>query len=201
MSSNNKLKAITDEIYIAPDAAYNILKDIRRLLRFNPYYEIKNFREIGTDTYELLLRNEANKFEEKQVLRVTSYDADKKISIEYDSNSGMRIMTTFDIQAADKGIKIAAEDNFDLSKISDKEKISEIIDRTIPYWLSQIRSYLKLLEKKTLLNKIKLFYKEKIWLEMSPFGRRVARLILILTALETLLILGILIGYKLLVKY
>lgn len=196
MSDNDKLKAVTDEIYIAPDAAYNILKDIRRLLRFNPYYEIKNFREIGADTYEFLLRNEANKFEEKQVLRVKRYDADKKISIEYDSNSGMKTMTTFDIQTADKGIKITAEDNFDLSKISDKEKISEIIDRTIPYWLSQIRSYLKLLEKKTLLNKIKLFYKEKIWLEMSPFGRRVARLILILTVLETLFIIAILAGYK-----
>lgn len=200
MSDNDKLKAVTDEIYIAPDAAYNILKDIRRLLRFNPYYEIKNFREIGADTYEFLLRNEANKFEEKQVLRVTRYYADKKISIEYDSNSGMKTMTTFDIQTADKGIKIAAEDNFDLSKSSDKEKISEIIDRTIPYWLSQIRSYLKLLEKKTLLNKIKLFYKEKIWLEMSPFGRRVARLMLILTVLETLFIIAILAGYKFIFK-
>jgi hypothetical protein len=108
----------------------------------------------------------------------------------------MKIMTTFHIQAADKGIKIAAEDNFDLSKISDKEKISEIIDRTIPYWLSQIRSYLKLLEKKTLLNKIKLFYKEKIWLEMSPFARRVTKLILILTGIETLFIIAILAGYK-----
>lgn len=200
MSDNDKLKAVTDEIYIAPDAAYNILKDIRRLLRFNPYYEIKNFREIGADTYEFLLRNEANKFEEKQVLRVTRYYADKKISIEYDSNSGMKTMTTFDIQTADKGIKIAAEDNFDLSKSLDKEKISEIIDRTIPYWLSQIRSYLKLLEKKTLLNKIKLFYKEKIWLEMSPFGRRVARLMLILTVLETLFIIAILAGYKFIFK-
>ncbi len=196
MSNNDKLKAITDEIYIDADTAYNILKDIRRLFRLNPYYEIKNFKEISADTYEMLLRNEANKFEEKQVIRVTRYNADKKISIEYDSNSGMKTITTFDIQAAGKGIKIAAEDSFDLSKISDKEKTSEIIDRTIPYWLSQIRSYLKLLEKKTLLNEIKLFYKEKIWLEMSPFGRRVAKLILILTVIETLFILAILAGYR-----
>ncbi len=200
MSSNDKLSASTNEIKIDADTAYNLIKDIRRLIRFNPYYEIKDFKEISADTYEMLLRNEANNFEEKQILRVKRYDADKRIEIKYDSNSGRKIVTTFDVRSAVEGIRIVAEDTFDLSGI-DKDKVMDVIDRTIPYWLSQIRAYFKLLEKKTLLNNIRLFYKERIWLEMSPFGRRVARLILILTALETLLILGILIGYKLLVRY
>jgi hypothetical protein len=200
MSSNDKLSASTDEIKIDADTAYNLIKDIRRLIRFNPYYEIKDFKEIGADTYEVFLKNEANNFEEKQILRVKRYDADKMIEIKYDSNIGRKLITTINVRPAVEGIRIVAEDTFDLSGI-DKDKSTDVIDRTIPYWLSQIRSYLKLLEKKTILNKIKLFYKEKIWLEMSPFGRRVARLILILTALETLLILGILIGYKLLIKY
>ncbi len=200
MSNNDKLTASTDDIKIDSNTAYSLIKDIRRLIRFNPYYEIKVFKGIGADTYEMLLRNEANNFEEKQILRVKRYDADKRIEIKYDSNSGRKIVTTFDVRSAVEGIRIVAEDTFDLSGI-DKDKVMDVIDRTIPYWLSQIRAYFKLLEKKTLLNNIRLFYKERIWLEMSPFGRRVARLILILTALETLLILGILIGYKLLVRY
>ncbi|MDA8097782.1 MAG: hypothetical protein RDV00_05185 [Clostridia bacterium] len=194
----------TIELGIRPERAFALLRDMERLFRLDPKWEVREVSPVndpitngGSVNVELV--DDLTEKEYKDQLEVTPSGDRERLEIRY--NQGWKKITVIEIRPSGSGSCINLSEAYALPEDVKPGHI-EHLSREQTQWLKSIGQYLRLYEKSTLYRLLMRRLMNGIWLTMTPSQRRIALIIIIIQA-GTLLAFGLgalLIWLKLLIE-
>lgn len=169
--------------------------DIERLLRLNPQWGVisieGDLRAAKGAQFVVNLRYDRSEKEVIYKAKVADYIEGELISIRLDSDLMSRF---FSFAVIDDGVASVIKYNeTGCGEIQAEEK------REIFLWMRSIANYITIEEKKTLFSRLWKKFLDKVWLKMSPSGKRIA-LIIVISELLALLFFILFLIYLLILK-
>lgn len=162
-------------------AAY--LRDVERLLRLNPYLEIRRFAAVAGG-YEIEALNEMNGLAVSG--RPTFRESGAgRFALDYER--GLKLATEVSVEPLGAGARLRIRETYRQPQ-SDAEL--EQVDRSLTPWGQAIRKHFLGLARWGRLPAYR-WWRERVWLAMRPRERRITRLIVWATAIEFGLFVGI----------
>lgn len=177
------------------DRVFPFFNDIERLLRLNPQWAVLSIEgdltpEKGVQ-FTVSIRYDRSEKEIKYIAKVEEFILGELLTIRLDADVMSRV---FSMTVRDEGGASVIEYN---ETSGGEPSVEE--KREIHMWLRSIANYITIQEKKTLFSRAWKWFLDKIWLKMSPMGRRVA-LIIIFTELIAFVFFMLLLIYLLIFK-
>lgn len=159
------------------------VRDIERLLRLNPYLEIRRCAAVAGG-YEIEALNEMNGFAVSG--RLTFRECGSRgYALNYDG--GLKRCTEVSVEPLGAGTRLRIRETY-REPGSDAEL--EQVDRSLTPWGQAIRRHFLGLARWGRLPAYR-WWRERVWLAMRPRERRITRLIVWATAIEFGLFVGI----------
>lgn len=161
------------------DRVFPFFNDIERLLRLNPQWAVLSVEGDLTPMkgiqFTVNIRYDRSEKEIKYTARIAEFVEGDFLTIRLDADVMSRV---FSMTVRDEGASSIIEYNE-----SSGEELSVEEKREINLWLQSIANYIKVQEKKTLFSKAWKWVLDKIWLKMSPTGRRIVLIIIFMELL------------------
>lgn len=156
-------------------AAY--LQDVERLLRLNPYLEIRRFEAVPGRGYALDALNEMNG---RAVSCGLTFQAagPRGYVLRYDT--GLKQTTEVEVSPRGAGARLTIRETY--RQPASEAELAEV-DRSLTPWGIAIRRHFLGLARWGRLPGHR-WWRERVWLNMKPRERRISRLIVWITALE-----------------
>lgn len=177
------------------DRIFHFFNDIERLLRLNPQWAVLSVEGDLTPVkglqFTVNIRYDRSEKEIKYAARIEEFIKGELLTIQLYADVMSRV---FSMTVRDEGASSLVE----YTEASDREPSVEE-KREINLWLRSIANYIIIQEKKTLFSKAWKWFLDKIWLNMSPTGRRIV-LIIIFTELLAFVFFIMLLIYLLIFK-
>lgn len=179
---------------------YTFMQKVERLFRLNPFLEIKSWQEEkpGSICQGKQIRfdslNEMNGLQQQLVLEVSEVQPGSSFSLRYES--GLKQDTVFSVQGLTPTTsQLIVKERYP-AEISAAERESRLneVDRSLVPWGAAIHGYFVRRRRWGWLP----FYnrlQDTFWLGMTPRHRRIARLLILTTALEFVVFLFVFIIY------
>ncbi len=186
---------VTLEISASPSALLEFLKNSERLFRLNPYLDIKKWEELEEGQvihFEAL--NEMNGVTYNLDMRLETLPVGSGFLLRY--SQGLKNALEISIQMADdqnKSILTLREHYHQPDPTQGEQQLREIDHSLIP-WGNSIRSYIQGIKRWAWFMPYR-WYHGKFWLGMRPTHRRIARMLIWVTALEFVVFLFVFIIY------
>ncbi len=185
----------TLKIFCSKEKVFSFFYDIEKFFRLNPQWQLLSIEG------EPLLKRGSN------FIVNTRHDrSDREVkynAIVKDLREGefLAINLDSDIQPISFTIHVKDEGAFTIIEYREAmyEEPTTPRKREINLWIKSIANYILIQEKKTLFSKVWKWFLDKIWLKMSPSGKRIA-LIIVLSELLALLFFLLLLVYLLIFK-
>lgn len=178
---------------LSPDALMGFSKDIEALVRVNPYYVFKSWRESTQGHYRLEFRNLSNK-QEVDVEMEVQEGPDQKFTLVY--GSGLKKSTTFSIEPDDTGSILTIVDDYAHLEESERESRLAEVDKSLPAWGEALFVYFKRIKRWSWLPGWR-WYMRRFWTPMSPSSRRIVWMLYLITVVEFAFFLFVLLIYVL----
>lgn len=157
------------------DRIYKFFKDLNKFFRLNIQWTVlhlSNCIDIQKGSrFELKVRYDRNDIETNYIGIVEEFIENNVISISLDGEMPRRII----IRLEDAG-ENASTIYYD--ELIDRELAPEEI-RDINLWLKSIINYISISQKTNIFNKVYKWFIDRIWLKLSPSGRRIVFLVVI----------------------
>ena len=177
------------------DRVYPFFNDIERLLRLNPQWAVLSAEGDLTPAkgaqFAVNVRYDRSDKEIKYTARIEEFIEGELLIIRLDADVMPRV---FSVTIRDEGASSIIEYNE-----AGSEEFSLEEKRELNLWLRSIANYIIIQQKKTLFSKAWKWFLDKIWLKMSPTGRRIV-LIIIFTELLAFVFFIMLLIYLLIFK-
>lgn len=171
------------------DKIFTFFHDLERLFRLNPQWAVLSIEgDLSTSKgtqFILNIRYDRTEQEIKYTAKIEEFIDGELLTIRLHSDIMPR---TFSITVKDEGIASVIE----YEETSDKDLCIEE-KREINLWIKSIANYIMIQEKKSLFSKALKYFFDKIWLKMSPLGRRIVLIILFIESLALVFFFFILI--------
>jgi hypothetical protein len=183
----------------APDAAWVTLEtdlgaaelaafcsDLERLYRINPFLQFKSWQQRAPGRFRAEVLNQSNG--QRSVLEgVVARSAG--LSFRIDFEGGIKTCTRFEVQPGEKGARLIITDEYRLDAAA-MPSVEARVDRSLHAWGVALKSYLEG-ERRWGRYAPYRWYMRRVWLPMSPAGRRITFLLLVIAVADlALLALG-----------
>jgi hypothetical protein len=159
----------------AADVAF-YLQDVERLLRLNPYLEIRRFTPTDGG-FEIDALNEMNGLAVSQRLTFRTTGL-RGYVLRYDT--GLKQTTEVEVEPRGAGARLRIHETY--RPPADEAELAQV-DRSLTPWGQSIRRHFLGLARWGRLPGYR-WWREGVWLRMRPRERRIARLLAWITALE-----------------
>lgn len=152
------------------------VRDVERLLRLNPYLEIRRFATV-TGGFELDAVNEMNGLAVSQRL---TFRETGPWAFALDYSSGLKQATEAEVEPQGAGARLRIRETY--RPPADDAELAQV-DRSLTPWGESVRRHFLGLAR---WGRIPLYrwWRERAWLAMKPRERRIVRLLAWITALE-----------------
>jgi hypothetical protein len=159
-------------------------QDVERLLRINPAYVFRRWDTVGDDAFDWVALNESNAGEIDTRLFVEHLP--DGIVVTY--ATGLKTRTTFCVapgagDTAGGGAKLVITDDYSGTPEADREKRMHEVDKSLTQWGHGLHRYFRQWKRWSGVAPWR-WYMRRVWQPMRPLGRRVAFLLIAITALE-----------------
>ena len=182
---------VTIAISVAPDRLFDFLQNTERLLRLNPYLDIKEWKEISAgQRFHLKALNEMNGVTYDHAITIESTQPGASIFLSY--SQGLKRATEITLQSdpdASGSILTLRDHYHEPTGENQAEQLKEV-DHGLTHWAASIRQYLLGWERWNWFWPYR-WYKGRFWLNMRPTHRRISRLLIWVTVLEFIVFLFI----------
>ncbi|MCX8030843.1 MAG: hypothetical protein N3A59_04590 [Thermodesulfovibrionales bacterium] len=174
---------------------FHFFRDIERLLRLNPQWAVIAMEghlkaEKGSEFTAYLKYDRSDK-EIRYLGKVEEYKEGELIGIRLTAVEMTRFFSFTIYGEGNESIINYRESNGGEPLAEEK--------REIIFWLRSIANYIIINEKKTLFSKVWKWFLDKVWLKMSPSGKRIA-LIIVLSEVLALFLFIIFLIYLMILK-
>ena len=177
---------VTIDLPCPLDQTRRLAEDPQRLLRLNPYLELRLWQTIGPDHWRAGLFNETNGL--TLATEVRRQPENHGYSLEWDR--GIKRRTRVEWQSAGTSSRLVLRDVYLLTETADSHALAAV-DRSINAWGIAIRRHVLALQRWQWLPGYRAL-REGFWLGLSPRQRRISRLIVWVSVLEFVTVLFIL---------
>lgn len=154
---------------LAKETVFSFFYELEKWFRLNPQWEVLSLengeRAKENERFNLRVRYDRT---EKEVLYKGTVEEfrDNQITIRLDAEAPRLI--TVKLNDAENGMSILSYEEVSDVELHVEEKIN------LNLWIKSVADYILLSRKKTLLSRTWKWIVDKIWLKMSPSGRRIA---------------------------
>lgn len=166
-----------------PAAVLAELRDVARLLRLNPFLEIRSLGQSGARRFRLEALNEMNGLAVSCGLTFQEMDAGG-FTLRYDR--GLKLATEVTAEARGDGAVLHVRERY--RHPQDDAQLAEV-DRSLTPWGIALRRHF-LGQARWGRMRLYRWWRERIWLPMTPRERRVTRLIAWATLIEFVVFLA-----------
>lgn len=175
-----------DSAWVTIETPYGVrelrpfLDDVERLYRINAMLIFEEWRQTGDDRYQMKVKNLSNDKELKTNLDVIA--TEDGITVRY--SDGLRTSTAFRVEAqADGTASLIVTDDYSGTSLAERQDRIDEVDKGLSQWGVCLHRYLKQWKRWSWLPGWK-FYMRRVWQPMKPMGRRIAFLLVMVTAAE-----------------
>lgn len=155
-------------------------QDVERLFRINPAYVFRRWEDLGGDLFHWAALNESN---EREI--------DTRFSVERLSDglavtyaSGLKTRTIFRVEpGAGAGARLVVTDDYGGTPEAEREARMDEVDTSLNSWGHGLYKYLRQWRRWSGLAPWR-WYMRRVWQPMRPMARRIAFLLIVITALE-----------------
>jgi len=156
-------------------AVFSLCCDLKKLFRLNPQWEVLSLEQatVAAERARFDLTVEYDRAETKASFQgtVEAFVPNSEIAIKLNTAQPRRIILRFD-DAGDKAALVTYEEEGE-AETPPEEK------RELMLWVQSIANYAQLSQKKTVTDRVCLWVVDRVWLKMSPAGKRIVLLILV----------------------
>lgn len=167
-------------IPLSPDALFEFVTDIERLLRLNPHLDIETWQR-GPDGGRFTALNEINGRRIETAIRVETKRATRSIVLSY--ADGLKRATTLAVEDDDgHGCRLVVTEHYPVIVDEKDPRVAEV-DRSLIPWVSAIRRHLLARARWSWLPGWH-WWHERFLPGMAPRQRRIVRMIVWVSLLE-----------------
>ncbi len=162
----------TLKLQLQREKIFEFFSDLERWFRLNPQWEVEAFGsyEFGAGcTFAVTVRYDRSEQEVAYLGKITEIVGGERLALVLQAATPRTI-----------GISLLHDDGA-YKLIYEEESEDELHDadkQEINLWMRSVANYLLVTSRKTLRNRIWKWFVDRVWLQMSPFGRRIALIIL-----------------------
>jgi len=159
------------------------LDDPERLFRINSYLEFKRWDALGGGHYRIHFRNQSN--DTTLATEISATPMDDGLRVVY--ADGLKTETVFRVEPGAEGgpAKLTVTDDYSGTPKEEREARVDEADKSLAQWGRDLHRYLHQWKRWSWLPGWR-WYRRKVWQSMSPRGRRISYMLLVITALEFL---------------
>lgn len=173
---------VTIAIPVPPARLFAFLQNTERLFRLNPYLDIRKWEAASAGTgFHLEALNEMNGIAYDLDATIISTEANSGLSIAYDK--GLKRALEITLQPGSDGSIMTLRERYHAVTAGDREGQLREVDRSLIPWACAIRRYLLGAQRWGWFFPYR-WYRERFWLNMRPFHRRIVRRLIWVTILE-----------------
>lgn len=184
---------VTIAIPVSPDRLFYFLQNTERLFRLNPYLDIREWKELSAgQRFHLRALNEMNGVNYDLAITIESIQPGVSIFLSY--SKGLKRAMEITLQPAESGSILTLRDYYHEPTAENQEEQLKEVDHGLTHWAASIRQYLLGWERWNWFWPYR-WYKGHFWLNMRPTHRRIARMLIWVTALEFIVFLFVFIIY------
>lgn len=158
------------------DRVFYFFYDIERLLRLNPQWGVlsieKNISTSKGSYFKVKVRYDLSEQEVEYLAIIEEFVEGSHLTLRLFSHTLPRL---FKIKVIEDGARSIIE----YEELKDEE-LSIVEKREINLWLKCIVNYINVFESKDVFSKIWRYYFDKVWLKMTPSGRRLVFFIVLI---------------------
>lgn len=165
---------------LAPAELAALLRDPEVLLRINPYYYFKVFKQSGPDAWHLEFENQSN--QQKQVLDIQRESGPGEgQTIRY--LQGIKRRTIFSIEPFEQGSMLVVTDDYEHADATDQAEREAEVDKSLRAWGEGLRMFFIRWRRYRWIPGWR-GYIRRLWIPMKPSGRRIVWLLFLITVAE-----------------
>ena len=170
---------VTIETPLTADALLEFCRDVERLFRINSQLEFLEWRALGAGRHAVRLRNLSNgQTLETQLTVALSPDGCK---VSYDR--GLKASTELRVAPKPPGATLTIRDDYGRFPAAERQARAAEIDRSLVTWGHDLRRYLARWQRWSWCGPWR-WYMRRVWQPMKPSARRIAFLLIAITAAE-----------------
>ena len=169
---------------LSPEELSGLLADVEVLLRANPYYFFKSWKQLGSNRFHAEFENQSNEQQMSMDIEIVP-GPDKGLTLKY--SQGLKRRTLFTIEPFPQGSQLVITDDYSGHSEQERSQREAEIDKSLPAWGEALRIYLLRVQRYSRIPGWR-WYMRRVWLPMKPAGRRITFVLLAVTAAEVALI-------------
>jgi hypothetical protein len=154
-------------------------ENVERLFRINSLLRFDEWRRLGEYGHQVRLRNLSNERALETDLHVETLP--DGLCVRY--GSGLKTTTEFRVAQADGGATLTITDDYSGTPLEERQARAGEVDRSLMQWGYDLRLYLRRWHRWSRYAPWR-WYMDRIWLSMTPMGRRVVFALVVISALE-----------------
>ncbi len=167
-------------------AAIDFCRDVERLLRINSMYEFEDWHETGPDSYAMKIHN----LRTGQTLEVPFSVGRHDDGVALIYGAGLKARTRFKVEPGPQGANLIVTDDYSGTPVAEREVRAAEIDKSLVYWGNDLHRYLEQWRRWSAFKAWR-WYMARVWQPMKPRARRVAFMVIVITALEFVAFLAV----------
>lgn len=179
------------ETPLSPAALREFCGNLERLYRINPALQFRVWQPCGSDRYHAEWRNLSNGCDESLDLQLVP---ESEWTLRVDYAEGLKALTRFTIEPAPGGAGLTITDDYDRLPEAERTARLDEVDRSLPHWGRGIQRYLLRQHRWGWFPPWRWFMR-RLWLPMTPSGRRIVWWLWVITLAEFAFFLFVLVIY------
>ena len=150
------------------------------LLRINPYYYFKTWRQTGPNAYRIEFENQSN--QQQVSLDIETQDGPGPgLTVNY--SQGIKRRTVFSIEPFDLGSTLVVTDDYEHLPEAERSRREAEIDKSLVAWGDGLRMYLIRWRRYGWIPGWRRYIR-RWWIPMKPSGRRIVWLLSLIAVVE-----------------
>lgn len=162
-------------------------EDVERLFRINSLLRIDEWSRTGERDHRVRLRNLSN----DQTLEIELHEDRPAYALRVVYGDGLKTSTTFKVVPGDGGAQLVVTDDYSGTPVEQRRTRTDEVDQSLTQWGHDLHRYLARWSRWSRYSPWR-WYMNRVWLPMTPAGRRVVFALVVITAIEFIAFLMVL---------
>ena len=162
---------------LSPNALFKFCSNIEHVFRLNPYLKIISWSRTNADNYAAEWENYSNEQVVKTSTEIKKTQTKNELLLNY--SSGIKVRTYFIIEECSEGAKLTILDDYGDSG----QQAVQLVDKSLSVWGQALEKFFagyRWLHHVPLADRII----NRWWIRLSPSGRRIVYILLVITLVE-----------------
>ncbi len=162
-------------------------EDVERLFRINSLLRIDEWSRIGERHHRVRLRNLSN----DRTLETELHEDRPAYALRVVYGDGLKTSTTFKVVPGDGGAQLVVTDDYSGTPVEQRRTRTGEVDQSLIQWGHDLHRYLARWSRWSRYSPWR-WYMNRVWLPMTPAGRRVVFALVVISAIEFIAFLMVL---------